>query len=73
MTCWRARHRWDIKYAAGNYGNEKICDYFADIAVNQELIANPARRWYCGYSRTTPSTGYRASLTPTCATETNTS
>jgi hypothetical protein len=31
-----------------------------------------ACRWYCGCSRTTPSTGYRTTSTPTCATTTNT-
>ena len=33
-----------LKYAAGNYGIDKICDYFADIAVNEKVIANPARK-----------------------------
>ena len=34
--------------------------------------AAAACRWCCGCSRTTPSTGYRTSSTPTCATRTNT-
>ena len=34
--------------------------------------AAAACRWSCGCSRTTPSTGYRATSTPTCATTTNT-
>ena len=34
--------------------------------------AAAACRWCCGYSRTTPSTGYRATSTPTCKTTTNT-
>jgi hypothetical protein len=34
--------------------------------------AAAACRWSCGCSRTTPSTGYPATSTPTCATTTNT-
>jgi Transposase protein len=33
-----------LKYAAENYGIDKICDYFADIALNEKVIANPARK-----------------------------
>ena len=32
-----------LKYASGNYGIGKICDYLADIAENTKLTRNPAR------------------------------
>ena len=33
-----------LKYVAENYGIDKICDYFADIGLNEKVIANPARK-----------------------------
>ena len=33
-----------LKYAAENYGIDKICDYFAEIEANVKVIANPARK-----------------------------
>src|SRR5260370_37724514 len=33
-----------LKYASGNYGIDKICDYIASIEVNTKLIDNPARK-----------------------------
>jgi len=33
-----------LKYASENYGIDKICDYFAAIAVNGKPVANPARK-----------------------------
>jgi hypothetical protein len=32
-----------LKYASGNYGIDKICDYLAEIAENTKLTRNPAR------------------------------
>ena len=32
-----------LKYASGNYGIDKICDYLASIETNAKLIRNPAR------------------------------
>jgi hypothetical protein len=32
-----------LKYASGNYGIDKICDYLADITENTKLTRNPAR------------------------------
>ncbi|MFI5068016.1 MAG: putative transposase, partial [Streptosporangiales bacterium] len=32
-----------LKYASGNYGIDKICDYLAEIAENTKLTPNPAR------------------------------
>jgi hypothetical protein len=32
-----------LKYASGNYGIDKICDYLASIETNTKLIRNPAR------------------------------
>src|SRR6266849_5182487 len=33
-----------LKYAAANYGIDKICDYAAEITVNTKMAANPARK-----------------------------
>jgi len=33
-----------LKYAAENYGTDKICDYAAEITVNTKITANPARK-----------------------------
>ena len=33
-----------LKYAAGNYGIDAICDYAAAIEVNTKVVDNPARR-----------------------------
>ncbi len=33
-----------LKYAAVNYGIDKICDYAAEITVNTKITANPARK-----------------------------
>ena len=33
-----------LKYAAENYGIDKICDYAAEITVNTKITANPARK-----------------------------
>jgi Transposase protein len=33
-----------LKYASGNYGIDKICDYAATIEVNTKIIDNPARK-----------------------------
>ncbi len=33
-----------LKYASGNYGIDKICDYLAIIEVNTKVIDNPARK-----------------------------
>ncbi|MGH3195058.1 MAG: putative transposase, partial [Streptosporangiaceae bacterium] len=33
-----------LKYASGNYGIDKICDYAAEITVNTKKTANPARK-----------------------------
>ena len=33
-----------LKYAAENYGIDKICDYAASIEVNTKVIDNPARK-----------------------------
>ena len=33
-----------LKYAAENYGIDKICDYAATIEVNTKITANPARK-----------------------------
>ncbi len=32
-----------LKYASGNYGIDKICDYLAEITENTNLTRNPAR------------------------------
>jgi transposase len=39
---WREENY--LKYAAANYGIDKICDYAADIEANTKLIENPARK-----------------------------
>jgi hypothetical protein len=39
---WREENY--LKYAAANYGIDKICDYFAGIETNTKLIENPARK-----------------------------
>jgi hypothetical protein len=39
---WREENY--LKYAAANYGIDKICDYAADIETNTKLIENPARK-----------------------------
>ncbi len=33
-----------LKYASGNYGIDKICDYIAGIETNTKVIDNPARK-----------------------------
>jgi hypothetical protein len=33
-----------LKYASENYGIDKICDYLAEIAVNEKPVASPARK-----------------------------
>jgi hypothetical protein len=33
-----------LKYASGNYGIDKICDYIAGIETNTKIIENPARK-----------------------------
>jgi len=33
-----------LKYAAGNYGTDKICDYIAEITENTKKTGNPARK-----------------------------
>src|SRR5271169_5728356 len=33
-----------LKYAAQNYGTDKICDYIAGIQANTKIIDNPARK-----------------------------
>jgi hypothetical protein len=33
-----------LKYASGNYGIDKICDYIASIETNTKIIDNPARK-----------------------------
>ena len=33
-----------LKYAAANYGIDKICDYIASIETNTKIIDNPARK-----------------------------
>jgi len=33
-----------LKYASGNYGIDKICDYIASIETNTKVIDNPARK-----------------------------
>jgi hypothetical protein len=33
-----------LKYAAENYGIDKICDYIADIEANTKIVDNPARK-----------------------------
>jgi hypothetical protein len=33
-----------LKYASGNYGIDKICDYIAAIETNTKVIDNPARK-----------------------------
>ncbi len=33
-----------LKYASGNYGIDKICDYAATIEANAKVIGNPARK-----------------------------
>jgi transposase len=42
------RSRWReenfLKYASGNYGIDKICDYLAVIETNTKVIDNPARK-----------------------------
>jgi hypothetical protein len=39
---WREENY--LKYAAANYGIDKICDYAADIDANTKVIENPARK-----------------------------
>ncbi len=33
-----------LKYASGNYGIDKICDYIATIEINTKIVDNPARK-----------------------------
>ncbi len=33
-----------LKYAAGNYGIDKVCDYIAAVETNTKMIDNPARK-----------------------------
>ena len=33
-----------LKYASGNYGMDKICDYIASIETNTKIVDNPARK-----------------------------
>jgi hypothetical protein len=33
-----------LKYASGNYGIDKICDYIATVETNTKVIDNPARK-----------------------------
>jgi hypothetical protein len=33
-----------LKYASGNYGIDKICDYIASIDTNTKIVDNPARK-----------------------------
>jgi hypothetical protein len=33
-----------LKYASGNYGIDKICDYIATIETNTKIVDNPARK-----------------------------
>jgi len=33
-----------LKYASGNYGIDKICDYIASIEANTKIVDNPARK-----------------------------
>ena len=33
-----------LKYASGNYGIDKICDYAASIETNTKMTDNPARK-----------------------------
>ena len=39
---WREENY--LKYAAANYGIDKICDYAADIETNTKIAGNPARK-----------------------------
>jgi transposase len=39
---WREENY--LKYAAANYGIDKICDYAADIETNTKITDNPARK-----------------------------
>lgn len=39
---WREENY--LKYAAANYGIDKICDYLADIETNTKVVDNPARK-----------------------------
>ncbi len=39
---WREENY--LKYAAANYGIDKICDYLADIETNTKVADNPARK-----------------------------
>jgi hypothetical protein len=39
---WREENY--LKYAAANYGIDKICDYLADIEANTKIVDNPARK-----------------------------
>jgi len=39
---WREENY--LKYAATNYGIDKICDYLADIETNTKTVDNPARK-----------------------------
>jgi len=39
---WREENY--LKYAAANYGIDKICDYLADIETNTKITDNPARK-----------------------------
>jgi hypothetical protein len=39
---WREENY--LKYAAANYGIDKICDYLADIETNTKIAGNPARK-----------------------------
>ena len=40
---WREEDKF-LKYASGNYGIGKICDYIASIETNTKIIDNPARK-----------------------------
>ena len=47
-----------LKYASGNYGIDKICDYAASIETNTKMTDNPARK-----KRTPPSATRRRTCT----------
>jgi hypothetical protein len=46
LACLKSRWREEnfLKYASGNYGTGKICDYAAAIETNTKVIDNPARK-----------------------------
>jgi DNA-binding CsgD family transcriptional regulator len=46
LTWLKSRWREEnfLKYAAENYGIDKICDYAAEIEANTKVIDNPARK-----------------------------